>query len=182
MRETLQRQIEERLRLQQQLIGVGVAVGAAELSFFTGNRAETASVPALFALLFVGLALAVLRNDQEITILADHLLGVDEFGDAALEQARWESHRFTSMQGGPARFASSAAQTVGIYGVPVLGAVGSAFAALAQGPNSTTWAILAVTAVFAGLFALAALDVAVRYRKLGERSRQMLTDGEPSSG
>jgi hypothetical protein len=182
--DSMRRQIEERIRLQQQLLGVAVAVAAAELTFFSDSTSDSAIVPAMFSLLFIGFALAILRNDQEITVLASHLLKPDVFGPHAHAQARWEYHKFSAMQrSGIANLATTSAQVVGIYGLPVLAALSSLIAALAEGPTVAAWLVLALTAAFSALFIGAAIDVTRRYRELGLESERLLkADGEPDRG
>lgn len=182
MVETLRSQIGDRVRLQQQLIGVSAAVAAAELSFFASRDETSALVPALFSLVFVGLALAIIRNDQEITFLARHVLNRNLFGEYAITQARWELFRFQAMQqDGFVVYLLTAAQVVASYGLPVLAAIASAVASLSDSPSDATWAALSLAAVFMVLFIASALDVASRYRQLGLMSKAMLDEIDSSA-
>jgi hypothetical protein len=181
--ESMRRQIEERIRLQQQLLGVAVAVAAAELSFFADSASGSSLVPAMFSLLFIGFALAILRNDQEITVLASHILSPDEFGEHAYAQARWENHKFRAMQrSGVANFVTTAAQVVGIYGLPTLAGISSFVASVAEGPNAATWIVLAITTAFGALFVGAAMDVRERYQRLGVESERLLERSGGAAG
>jgi hypothetical protein len=158
----------ERVKGQQQILVVAAAVAGASLSFGAERLSTHPEVMALLCLLYVGFALAMLRYDQEITIIANHLLDESAFGLHAQAQSRWERHKFKQMQrSGIAAWVASASQTVGIYGVPVLAAVGFAWAAIATSPTALTWLILSVAFMFAALFIVGSVDVALRYQRLG---------------
>ncbi len=150
MVESLRGQIVERVKAQQQIIVVSAAVAGATISFASNVLSGHPEIMALLCLLYVGLSLALLRQDQEITIIAVHLLDPSSYGDDARAQARWEVHKFHAMQGNVAGLVQSTAQAVGIYGVPIL----------------------------SGLFLFGAADVARRYRELGEIGGKVLNTAD----
>lgn len=163
----LRRQIAERVQAQHQLLLLAAAIAGATASFGTRHASSHAAVLALLCVLFVGFALATLRQDQEVTILASHLLDVGAFGSHATAQAAWEQHRFRRMQAGNRRFVVSTAVTIGVYGVPVLGALAYAGAAISAGPSAWVIILLGFAAVLATVFLLGALQVAAAYQALG---------------
>jgi hypothetical protein len=165
----------ERVKGQQQLVLVAVAVAGATISFASTELQRHPEVMALLCLLYVGLSLALLRHDQEITLIADHLLDAGAFPDQAAAQARWELHKFNSMQTSSiTALISSSSQTMGNYGIPILAVVASGYAVLDSSPNALAWVILAVAAFFLALFALGAIDVVRRYRALGVKAAESL--------
>src|SRR5438105_15639587 len=95
---SLREQTIERVKGQQQLVVVAVAVAGATISFASTQLNRHPEVMALLCLLYVGLSLSLLRHDQEITLIADHLLDEEAFPTQAESQARWELHKFNSMQ------------------------------------------------------------------------------------
>jgi len=164
----LRTEIIERVRAQQQMLIVAAAVAGASLSFGAGRLAKNPEILALLALLFVGFALALLRQDQEIAIIASHLRDREAFGAHATAQAGWEQYKFEAMRG--PRFTGllpGAALAIGIYGVPALAAAAFAWAAISSSPTGLSWFILSVTFVFSVLFAWGTVDVAARFRRLG---------------
>lgn len=167
---SLREQIVERMRGQHQVVVLATAVAGAVLSLGWEDLGERPEALALLSLLFAGLSLATLRHDQEITIIAEHLLDMNAFGDHAGAQQAWEQHKLRSMQGsGIVALVSSASQSVGIYGVPVIGTLVFAGAAAANSPSAITWAVLGVTCLFFALLVIGGLDTARRYRRLGEK-------------
>jgi hypothetical protein len=169
MAESLRSQMSERVKGQHQVVVLAAAVAAASLSFGTENLSRHPEVLALLCLLFVGLALAALRHDQEIAIMAKHLRDENAFGPDAQAQSRWERHKFEAMQGsGVVALVASGSQTMGVYGVPVLGIVAFGWAAIASSPTMLTWMILIAASVFTALFVVGAIDIVVRYRDLGD--------------
>ena len=68
MAESLRGQIVERVKAQQQIIVVSAAVAGATISFASNVLSGHPEIMALLCLLYVGLSLALLRQDQEITI------------------------------------------------------------------------------------------------------------------
>ncbi|HEY8853406.1 MAG TPA: hypothetical protein VIM36_14565 [Gemmatimonadaceae bacterium] len=103
MCEALRKQIAERVGQQQQLTYICALIAGATLSFASKALSAHPEVMALLCLLYVGLSLALLRQDQEITILAQHLLDRDAFDQHAEAQARWEAHKYFEMQSGVPR-------------------------------------------------------------------------------
>jgi hypothetical protein len=174
MAESLREQIVERTKAQQQLILISAAVAAATISFASDLLSGHPEVMALLCLLYVGLSLALLRHDQEITIIADHLLDFEAFGSHAETQARWEAHKYVQMQRGIARLIQSGSQTAGNYGVPFLGVIATASATIISGPNLRAWVVLVVAVGFLVLFGFGAYDVFRRYERLGMSARQFL--------
>jgi len=166
----------ERVRGQHQITVVAAAVAGATFTVADGDfLTRTPEVIALLCLLYVGLALAVLRHDQEITIIADHILNQELMGPEALVQAGWEAHKNDSMQGsGPVIFMLSTAQTVGIYGVPVLGLFTAGAVTLRSDMNFWTWFIMGIAIALSTLFAAGAMDVWLRYRRLGAKGAYIL--------
>jgi hypothetical protein len=176
--QSLREQIVERVKGQQQLVVVAVAVAAATISFASSQLNQHPEVMALLCLLYVGLSLALLRQDQEITLIADHLLDQHAFPTEAGSQARWELHKFTSMQASSvAALLSSSSQTMGNYGIPVLAVGASGYAVLRGSPNGLAWFILSVAMAFSLLFIVGAIDVVRRYRRLGEKAALLLAGG-----
>jgi hypothetical protein len=170
----LREQIIERVKEQQQLVVVSALVAGATISFASSLLSSHPEVMALLCLLYVGISLAVLRHDQEITILAQHLLDPDAFGLHAEAQARWEVHKFSEMQGGRAKMISSSAQTAGNYGVPLLGVFATASATIISGANIMASVVLSIAAGFFCLFGFGAWDVFQRYRRLGLDAQKLL--------
>lgn len=170
----LRRQIAEHTQAQHQLLLLAAAIAGATVSFGAHHASSHSVVLALLAVLFVGLALATLRQDQEITILASHLLDAHALGEHALAQARWEHHRATQMQATDSRFVVSTAVTVGIYGVPVVGALGYTGATLAASPSTGAWMLLAVATLLGLVFVFGAVQVAAGYRRLGADAQQLI--------
>jgi hypothetical protein len=162
----LRSQIMERVRGQQQLVVLAPAVAAAVASFAGHKLTSNPELLALLSLLFSALSLAVLRHDQEITILATHLTDEKGVGVHARVQRQWELRKVTEMQSTPLSLVMSAAQAVGIYGMPVLGALTFGVAALRVSPDAWTWFILALDAVLLLMFFAASVNVTGRYRRL----------------
>jgi len=123
MAESLRGQIIERVKAQQQLVLVSAAVAGATLSLASELLSDHPEIMALLCLLYVGISLALLRHDQEITIIAALLLDDEAFGPHAQAQAVWEAHKFTQMQKGIPALIKSGAQTAGNYGVPTLAVI-----------------------------------------------------------
>jgi hypothetical protein len=173
MADSLRTQIVERVKGQQQLVVVAAAVAGASLSFGAENLATHPEILALLSLLYVGLALALLRHDQEITIATEHLLSHAAFGADADAQGGWEVHKFGAMQGsGFVGFVMASSQAVGIYGVPTLAIAAFGWATCVSSPSRLAWLILGVAAFFAVVFAVGAIDTARRYRRLGRGAHE----------
>jgi hypothetical protein len=171
----LRNEIAQRVTDQHQLLVVAAAIAGGATAFAGTHFNAHPELLALLSLLFVGFALAMLRHDHEITIIASHLVKQVEFGSHARAQERWEKHRYEKMQAsGWIGYLVTASQTVGLYGVPVLAAVAFAWAALATSPNTVTWLVIALTSALGGLFLVGAFDVVGRYRVLGKGKQ---TDG-----
>jgi len=179
--DSLRGQIVERTKAQQQLVLVSVAVAGATLSFASELLSEHPEVMALLCVLYVGISLALLRHDQEITIMAALLLNPDAVGQHARVQAYWEAHKFVQMQRGTAALVKSGAQTAGNYGVPVLGVVATGAATLITVPNVAASVALVVAAALAGLFLYGAEDVRQRYKRLGTTAQALLAETEATT-
>jgi hypothetical protein len=166
----LRGEIAQRITDQHQLLVAAAAIAGAAAAFAGTHLHNRPELLALLSLLFVGLALAILRHDHEITIIASLLLEKTAVGVHAEAQRAWERHRFIQMQGSSVAFVITASQTVGLYGVPVLAAVAFGWAALSSSPNAITWLVLAVTFFLGGVFLLGSLAVVRRYRAIGNFS------------
>jgi hypothetical protein len=178
---SLREQIVERVKGQQQLVVLSAAVAGATISFASNVLSGHPEVMALLCLLYVGLCLAVLRHDQEIAIIAQHLLDPEVYSSDAEAQARWEVHKFNEMQGGVVRLVTSGAQTAGNYGVPFLAVIATGAATIISGPNAVAYVILVVAAAFLALFFFGAADNVRRYRALGTSSQTLLSHSDTSS-
>jgi hypothetical protein len=178
---SLREQIVERVKGQQQLVVLSAAVAGATISFASDVLSGHPEVMALLCLLYVGLCLAVLRHDQEIAIIAQHLLDPKAYGSDAEAQARWEVHKFNEMQGDVARLVNSGAQTAGNYGVPFLAVIATGAATIISGPNAIADVVLVVAAAFLALFFFGAADNVRRYRALGTSSRTLLEHSNTKS-
>jgi hypothetical protein len=165
----LRGQIMERVRGQQQLVLLAPAVAGAIASFAGTHLTSHPSVLALVSLLFTSLSLALLRYDQEIAIIATHLTDERRLGADARAQRLWEYRKKEEMQGTKTTFAMSAAQAIGIYGMPILGAFVFAAAALRSSPDDWTWAVLGIDVLLLAILAAAAQNVFKRYRSLYQR-------------
>lgn len=171
--EALRRQIEGRVAGQLHTVVVAAALAGAVGAFAAGRLASQPELMALLALLYVGFALAVLRGDQEITIIAKHLLSKEAFAEHAEAQAQWEVHKVNTMQrSGLIALLASGSQSIGIYAVPVLGAAAFTWATLDASPNWVAWFILSVSFVLWAFFFIGVRDVFVRYRELGDGVRE----------
>jgi uncharacterized membrane protein YoaK (UPF0700 family) len=165
----LREQIAQRIRAQDQLLVVAVAVAGVAASFGQKGLLAHPEVPALISLLFILIALALLRQDQEIAIIAAHLVEDEHFGEIAHVQKRWEVHKFAQMRGlGRSLTLATVAQSFGIYGVPVLGFVAALVASLMIGHNPLTIAICGVAFLVALLFIYGGYDVWTRYQRLAQ--------------
>jgi len=163
----LRGQIAERVKAQHQLLLLAVAIAGAAISLQERLPDADAGVFALLSMLFAGIALAVLRQDQEVTTIASHLLREESFGGDAVAQQKWEDHRLESMQGGYRAILASTAMTVGIYGIPVLGTVTLGVAATRHNMDGLALGLLIFTGVLMLLFLWSAWMVAREYRALG---------------
>jgi hypothetical protein len=121
---TLRDQVAARITAQHHLLAVAAAIGGGRRVLRLKRIPWRSEVLALLALLFVGLALAVVRHEQEITIVLSYLIKDSAFGDHGKAQGEREKYRLTRILGRP-RFAwvISGSQAIGIYGIPVLGAI-----------------------------------------------------------
>jgi hypothetical protein len=168
MAESLRGQMAERVKDQHQVVVLAAAVAGASVSFGAENLTSHPEVLALLCLLFVGLSLAALRHDQEIAVIAEHLLDRNAFGATADAQARWETHKFTAMQGsGALAFVANASQAIGLYGVPGLGVAAFGIAALRSSPTTLTFILLGLAAGFSVLFLIGVGQSFARFRRLG---------------
>lgn len=132
----LRAQIDSRINYQHQLLAVAAAIAGAAATFGAKDLARHPELLALLAMLFVGFALALLRHEQEITIITAHLVDEAAFGDDAEAERRWERYRLGILQ--PTSLLGalvSASLVIGIYGVPVLAAIAFGWAAVAERPN-----------------------------------------------
>lgn len=177
--DSLRGQIVERTKAQQQLVLIAAAVAGAALAFATEALPDRPEVMALLCLLYVGISLALLRHDQEITIMAQLLLDPDVFGEHATAQAHWERHKYVEMQAGTGALVKSGAQTAGNYGVPAVAVLATASATLASGPNLGATLILCIAGLFVVLFAIGAVDVVRRYARLGREAGRALAEQKP---
>ena len=179
---SLRSQMEGRIQAQHQLIVVTVAIAGASLSFGKSGFEGHSEILALLALLFVALALAILRHEHEITIIIFHLLDRDSVGANADAHAGWEARKFIVMQqSGSLALLASVTQTIGIYSVPIVAAVAFGAAALSSSPTWRAWCVLGLAGLFAVAFALGAVDVVRRYRDLGHLSKRMLPAAQTES-
>lgn len=172
MARELRGQIAERVKAQHQLLLLAVAIAGAAISLQERLPDANAEVFALLSMLFAGIALAVLRQDQEATAIASHLLREESFGSDAIAQQKWENHRLESMQGGYRAVLASTAMTVGIYGIPVLGTVTLGVAATRHNMAGLALGLLVFTGVLMLLFLWSAWMVAQDYRALGTYAKE----------
>lgn len=165
---SLRGQMMDRVKAQEQLVVITITLIGVAASF-VGLLQAHPELTALVGLLFFSLALLMLRQDDEITVIADYLLSESVFGAHAQAQAGWERHKFEKMQGGGwLRNPGSVAQVIAIYGPPVLAGVGFSVAAIWSSPsNWRTWTIVVVTAALACLFGLGSRKVVRAYGDLG---------------
>lgn len=166
MARELRGQISERIKAQHQLLLLAVAIAGAAISLQDRIPDAGGDVFALLAMLFAGIALAVLRQDQEIATISSHLLDYDSFGSDAVAQGRWEHHRFSSMQHGRGSLLASTAMSVGIYGIPVLGTIALSVAAVRHEMDLLATGLLISTGLLLLLFFGSSWLIAQRYREL----------------
>jgi len=189
----LRTQIADRIRGEHQLVVVAASLAGATGSFAGSRLSSHPEVLALLCLLFVGFALAVLRLDQEITIIASHLLDRKAFRAHAEAQAEWECRKFQERQGTRRAWLASVSQTTAIYAVPVIAASAFAWAAIASpgqthgkpgqihrtshGPMTLAWMILSVAFVLALLFIFGAIRTWRSYLTVGEQACAFVEPG-----
>ena len=165
----LRMHITESIKGQWQLLQVAALVAGVIASFGWSTLQSRPNGLALLGLLFLGFALAILRLDQEIAIAASHLLDQAAFGEHALSQRSWEQFKLRSMQrSGAMALIASSTQTAAVYGVPILAAFAMFGEALSGSPGSETWVLALLGGLVLAFFAIGAIDVAGRYRALGE--------------
>lgn len=168
--ENLRDHIDASIAGQRQLLSISIAAVAAIASFGWDALSRQPEALAFLGVVFLGFSLAILRLDQEISIVANHLENERQMGTHALVQKQWEAAKFTAMQqSGSITFLASASQTAGLYGIPVLASTAFFAVALREYPSGWTVFFLIVGVVFFVLFVAGVVDVVCRYRKLGGR-------------
>jgi hypothetical protein len=167
---SLRAQILDRVKSQEQLVGVAAVLGGAATAFGGDWLRSHAEVLMLLGLFFVSLALAILRADVEIATIALHLSDSEAFGPEAAAQRRWEVVKYRA-QGGIVRRGSTAAQVAGSYAIPLLAYLACVIGAFTESHmNGTAWVLLTVSIVLVFLFVAGARDVVRRHGTLGRQA------------
>ena len=173
----------ERTRLQVQLLVISAAVAGAAASFGVRHVPDRSAVLAALGLLFVGLMLAIVRQESMVTMIEAHLIDECAFGDHALVQADWTAYKGRDVLDKPLfSLASQVAQAAGLFAVPLTAAAACTWAAVAGSPGTTTWAILAVTGVLFLLLLVSIVDVGFSYLHTHAKAERMVAKDEHLRG
>ena len=169
----LRAHISDAVKGQWQLLQVATALAGAALSVAPALLLGRPLLLALASILFLGFAFAILRQDQEISVIALHLVDEDALGPHAVAQLRYEQRKVAEMRRkGPVRWIATTVQASAVYAVPMLAATVTYVAAVqavtrSRSTDVSAMLALAVAALLLVALVIGILDVIARYAELG---------------